>query len=113
MFGFDAQINNTPIQIEQVSLRNIVDTYKIKNAVLKIDIEGFEYEIFENIEKNVLRKFEYLLIEYHYGPENIEKIIKKFGYTFFRTGPTDVYVEHLNDDENKKMKTGHIIAKRI
>jgi hypothetical protein len=95
-----------------VTLTDLVNQLNIQDGFLKLDTEGFEYEIMLNTPKEVVRKFSDMLIEYHYGYERIENFLKDCGYEFFHTGPTDVHVPYLKG-EAQHMKTGHIVAKRI
>ena len=62
------------------SLESIVRKYKIENAVLKMDCEGCEYDIILNSSSNVLRKFDQMIIETHYGCEKIEDKLKNSGF---------------------------------
>jgi FkbM family methyltransferase len=113
MFGIDVAKQGAVITVPVVTISDIVETYEITDAVLKLDTEGYEYEILFNTPTNVIRKFKHLLIEYHYGFDSLEAYLKERGYMYFHTGPTDVYVEHLESESSRKMKTGHIVATRI
>ncbi|HKM19768.1 MAG TPA: FkbM family methyltransferase [Candidatus Dojkabacteria bacterium] len=47
--------------------------------ILKIDVEGAEYEIFENLSKNnLLKKFDLILGETHNGMDGIKKYLEEF-----------------------------------
>ena len=53
--------------------------------LLKMDAEGVEFEIFENAEKNLIRRFNNIYMEYHelmenLRGENIRKILEKSGF---------------------------------
>lgn len=54
--------------------------------VLKMDIEGAEFQIFENLPSSVFKKIGVIFMEYHeYGPdmrsENLQKIFEREGFT--------------------------------
>jgi FkbM family methyltransferase len=49
-------------------------------SVLKVDCEGDEYKIFLNSSKDTLRTFSFILIEYHYGYENLKKYLEDCGF---------------------------------
>ena len=46
--------------------KDIVSTYDLDNALLKMDCEGCERAILYE-DTNTLRKFKYIIIEYDYG----------------------------------------------
>ncbi len=112
MFGIDTTKPGAVTTVPMVTISDIVDAYGINDAVLKLDTEGYEYEILFNTPTDVIRKFKYLLIEYHYGFDSLEAYLSERGYTYFHTGPTEVYVEHLANESSRNMRTGHIIATR-
>ena len=95
-----------------ITLRQIVEQNNIQDGFLKIDTEGYEYEILLNTPKEILRRFSDMLIEYHYGFEKLEPYIKGAGFEIFHTGPTHVYVPQYASDENRNMYVGYITAKR-
>jgi len=57
---------NSFVEAETITLEQIFKENKITQCkVLKIDCEGFEYEIFENTPKEILDKIEYIVGEHH------------------------------------------------
>lgn len=98
--------------VPMVTLTELVNKLNINDGFLKLDTEGFEYDIMLKTPKEVMRKFSDMLIEYHYGYEQLEKYLADCGYTFYHTGPTEVIVPYLKG-ESQKMQTGHIVAKRV
>jgi FkbM family methyltransferase len=109
--GLDSPISG--VSVDVITLENIVSDYDIKDALLKLDTEGFEYEILLGSSIGTIRNFSQMLIEYHYGYEKIEEFLTQCGYSFYHTGPTHVYVPFLNDEDKRNMMTGHIVAERI
>lgn len=67
-------------EIPLVTLEQIIDEEKIHQFVLKIDCEGCEYDIIENMSKEVFKKISDICIEYHYGYQNLVKILKQEGF---------------------------------
>lgn len=58
--------------------------------VLKIDTEGAEYEIFEDLDENgLLKSFKIVMLEYHYkSPDELEIRLKNNDFVvFYRTNP--------------------------
>lgn len=113
MFGANMKQTDLGQSVPIVTLKELADRYQVVDGFLKLDTEGFEYEILLNTPKEVLRRFSDMLIEYHYGYERLEVYLKECGYTFFHTGPTHVSMPHLIGEDAQNMYTGHIVAKRV
>ena len=113
MFGTNLKKPEVGQTVPMITLTELVDRYHVEDGFLKLDTEGFEYEILLKTPKEVLRKFSDMLIEYHYGFEKLQKYLIACGYSLHITGPTHVYMPHLVGEEAKNMYTGHIVAKRI
>ena len=65
-----------------VTLQDIIDKYEIpKSSVLKIDCEGCEYDIIENISFETISYFSDIQIEYHSGYKKLKNKLESFGYT--------------------------------
>lgn len=67
------KISKKNIKNKEVTIDNIVKNKK--NILLKVDIEGGEYEILKHIIKNSI-KLNCLIIEFHHIKQNISKIYK-------------------------------------
>lgn len=89
IFQYDHTIENTPVQNpnfifkkEALSSHNLVkhlqeNGHEDKNdLLLKIDTEGAEYELFENTDLNVFKKFNQIVIEVHYIKDCDERCVK-------------------------------------
>lgn len=61
-----------------MTLTTIVNEFKIRDGVLKVDCEGCEYEIIKIIKS--LKNFTQILIEYHKGPQPLVTILEDLGY---------------------------------
>ncbi len=71
-------------KVSATTLEKIVSKFE-KVDVLKMDIEGAEFQIFENTSSAVFKKIGVIFMEYHeYGPEmraeNLQKIFEKEGF---------------------------------
>ena len=113
MFGANMEKPKNGQVVPVITLTDIVDKFGILDGFLKVDTEGYEYEILLKTPKNILRKFSDMLVEYHYGSEKLEDYLKECGYSTQKTGPTHVYVPQLVGEVARNMYTGHILAKRI
>jgi hypothetical protein len=96
-------------KIEVTTLEKLVTKYKLHDAVLKVDCEGYEYEIIENASANLLKKFKTIVIEYHYGFKTLEEKLKKSGFTVTHTAP--FYMKSVDDKVN--VLCGFVQAERI
>jgi FkbM family methyltransferase len=96
-------------KVETVSLSSLVNRYDIHDGILKIDCEGWEYDILLNAPNEVLQRFSRVLIEYHYGFEKLEEHFKKLGFSVRHTPPIAIYVSE-RPEGYKEMRIGYIYA---
>jgi|LauGreDrversion4_2_1035121.scaffolds.fasta_scaffold04009_4 FkbM family methyltransferase len=113
MFGIGVQEKEIGDNIPIVTLEQIMEDKDINDAILKIDVEGYEYEILLNTPIKVLRQFSDMVIEYHYGPERITNYLKEAGFNLNYTGPFAVRMPHLIDKTAQNMSVGNIYAHRM
>jgi FkbM family methyltransferase len=76
------------IKDASVQLRKIIDDNPNVKIIVKMDCEGGEYDIFDNIANSgILKEVDCLMMEWHdKGASEIEKHLKKNGFTFFSQG---------------------------
>jgi len=122
--------SNDGKEIQIYSLKTLLNKYEIENAVLKMDCEGCEYNLLEE-DCEVLRRFNLIQIEYHYGYEKLKEKLEKCGFNVKYTEPENNYnldatdiekilnnimnyapVNDNPDATNPKMVVGYIYAKR-
>ena len=60
----ETQKNKTMRTLKDLLIEN--DHINERNMILKIDIEGMEFEILREISSQILNKFKYIIIEYHF-----------------------------------------------
>jgi FkbM family methyltransferase len=89
------------VQIETITLKDVVKKFDINDAVLKLDCEGCEYDVILGSDKDTLLKFQTILIEFHNGYENIQNKLEEFGFKIIKLvplNPTKGYllVEKIN-----------------
>ena len=58
-------------QIKATTLNDIVKEYNITEGVLKMDCEGYEYDIIDGASDKTLLAFKDIVIEYHNYPKNL------------------------------------------
>ena len=77
-----------------------------KDADLKMDIEGAEYDVLFNSSPKTIQKFSEIIIEYHYGYLNLKKLLEKLGFK--------VHISRARRGmENNRGIVGILYAKRI
>jgi len=107
----DLKMNSNGIKIPMITLEKLVSEYNIKNGILKMNCEGCEYDTILNTKNEILRKFEYIVIEYHYGYKNIKRKLMDAGFKIELKEPP---VFAINSNANPKwMYIGKIIAERL
>lgn len=102
------QSKNGGEPIRLYSIKTLLATYDLNNAILKMDCEGCEYQIL-NEDPKVITSFEQIMLEYHYGYEQIVDYLKNLGYSVTFTDPIKSYNANA---ENPNMVTGMIFAVR-
>jgi len=95
-------------KIRITTLDELVKRFNIKDAVLKIDCEGAEYDVILNTSTLTLRKFKQMIIEYHYGYENLERKLSAAGFTCRHTTP----IYSFNSRQNQHAYIGLLFAER-
>lgn len=65
-------------------LKELIDLNPDNNYILKLDCEGEEYSIFEDIsESGIIKKFSLILLEWHYGgAKRLTDLLGKNGFSF-------------------------------
>jgi len=71
-------VNNSTFvkKIPTISLEDIINKYNLDRiSLLKVDIEGYEYELFENLDDNILSKIDKIHLEFHKTKDNNDRLI--------------------------------------
>lgn len=87
------------IKIPKMILEDIIPNEK--NLILKLDCELCEYNIILNTEKQILQKFEMILIEFHDGNRNLIEKLSSIGF--------EIKILNSRFTYRKKYR-GHILA---
>ncbi|GAL81804.1 hypothetical protein JCM19274_363 [Algibacter lectus] len=66
-------------------IQTIIDNANGQKIMIKMDCEGAEYEIFENLSQSkILDKIDVIIMEWHdNGSKTIEDTLLKFGFNVF------------------------------
>ncbi len=67
-------------QIKATTLNDIVKEHNITNGILKMDCEGYEYEIIAGASDKTLLAFTDAVIEYHDYPKDLPDKFRNLGY---------------------------------
>ena len=94
--------------INLYSLKTILSMFNIKEAILKMDCEGCEYSLL-NEDRDTIRRFKRIQIEYHYGYEELYNYLKDNDFDVKYTEPRSEYNRYAS---NPNMKIGYIYAIR-
>lgn len=110
MFGVGIQKAEAGAEVPIITLKQVVDRFNVQQGILKLDVEGYEYEILLNAPKDVLRRFSDMVIEYHYGFEKLENCLADAGFSVRHTPPHLVYMPQLEGEAARNMYVGNIYA---
>lgn len=101
-----SQINSSQngIEIPIMSIESIVEKFNIQDGILKVDCEGCEYDAILSSKVEILRKFQFIQVEYHYGYKNLKNKLENSGFTveltklesYFQNGKMEFFRGHLN-----------------
>jgi len=69
------------VRICASSMHSLAEKYGLSGAVLKMDCEGCEYEAVLGAGRADLRRFSFIILEYHYGYENLRKKLESCGFS--------------------------------
>ena len=106
--GSSISLSGAGTTIKIRSLAYIVKRFGLDDAVLKVDCEGCEYDVLLKSDRQVLRRFSTMIVEYHYGHERLVEHLKESGFDVKHTAPRRGY----SVEEGKHMRMGLIVAKR-
>lgn len=95
--------------IPLVTLEDIVRDYKIENALMKMDCEGYEYDILLKASNEVLLHFDYIVLEYHYGYKELEKRLQEAGFKVWHSKPVKSEFKLEGHDKG----VGDLTARRV
>jgi FkbM family methyltransferase len=105
--GSDLKSSESGKEVSIMSLDTICKKYGLSQAALKIDCEGCEYDIILKSTNETLRRFDSILIEYHYGYTKLEKRLKSAGFKVEHTEPEQMKNANASKQE---MYGGTILA---
>lgn len=100
--GNNSNLNNNGTEVSYkvptISLNKIIKNLNIeKISLLKMDIEGFEYKIFEHLDESTLKLIDNLIIEFHDNHNGeLLKLIKKLEENGFKLNQ----IRNQNDTNN-------------
>jgi len=65
--------------------------FNLKHATLKVDCEGFKYDLILNAALKTLHAFDQIIIEYHYCYKNLVKRLRQAGFEVKYSWPKCFY----------------------
>ena len=71
---------DTGVTVPVTSLETIVEKYSIDGWALKMNCEGCEYEVFQNTEADVFRKFSEIYMHFHGSPAPLIQKLRQSGF---------------------------------
>lgn len=98
--------------VKMKTLNEVVKEHNLKNAILKIDVDGFEYDIFREVTKDALISFSNIIMEYHFGTQDLLSKLTECGFKVSASKPLNVFVDR-HPKGFQQMEIGYISAIRI
>ena len=106
------QKNNNFISIKQKTFDNVFKNKNIKNSFLKIDVEGYEYNVLKSASKKI-KEAKYILIEHQFSNQyennfdKVKKLLIKYNFVIIKSFyyPTLHYRDILFINKRYKEKT--------
>lgn len=105
-----AQSKSSAGSIKLISLSDVAEKYALSDAVLKLDCEGAEYDILLGADRGLLRRFSTIMLEYHYGYENLLEKLKSAGFEVKLCGRPKYDCNPAL--ENRFLRVGVLLAER-
>lgn len=68
------------IKVPVVTLKDIMEKYNVTGCSLKMNCEGCEYEVFDSIDIDTLKKSSEIYMHYHANPSPLVKKLKLAGF---------------------------------
>jgi FkbM family methyltransferase len=96
-------------KIKLNKLRDLIDRFGLNSAVLKMNCEGCEYELFENATEEDLSHFSQIMFEYHTGAE---PILTKLKAANFATKKWNVKFSFDPYVGSELIEEGYVLATR-
>jgi len=97
------------INVQLMTIREIVENYGVSKAVMKMDCEGCEYKALLNSNPEYLEAFDQFGIEYHYGEKPLVDLFSNLGYKVQADKPKKYYNK---SSKPHMMNIGMLYAKK-
>lgn len=95
------------------TLNDVVERNNLsQDAVLKIDVDGYEYEILRSAERKSLNRFSHIAMEYHFGIQDIVSILESAGFET-EIKPVNCVSISYHPESFRNMEIGMIYAERV
>ena len=100
-------------KVKFITLNQVISLHKkLSNLVLKMDVDGYEYEIFDSTDNLLLNQFRFIALEYHFGVQGIVLKLEAAGFKVSINPVNKVKIDY-HPTNYKNMDIGLIYAERI
>lgn len=93
------------------TLSQIVEDNSVNSAVLKMDVDGYEYEILESTPPAILKRFDTIFVEYHFGIRKLGNLLSDCGFSVQSWSASSSIAEN-HPEEYRNMEVGYILASK-
>ena len=97
VFFFDSN----KLEIEKITVEiKTLDSFQLKPEFIKIDVEGFEYQVLLGAEKTIKENRPILLIEGVAQDDNVHNKLKNWGYNTYKYSSDQFHLDEFDCDNN-------------
>jgi FkbM family methyltransferase len=98
-------------KVSTISLNDLLADFGWEQCdLLKIDVEGAEYDIFKSVTSDDLKKFKFILMEFHYNNGRLRSLLNKMKEAGFSIDIRDDDTRFITTAENDR---GTVFATRL
>lgn len=109
--GLDTSVQQSEsgVLLRAYTIDSLVRDITSSNLILKMDCEGWEYDIIRSTSTTILGRFKQIAIEYHYGPQDLPCKLRQAGFYVDVTAPAKLKNRKFR---STNLEVGFIFASR-
>lgn len=85
------------IDVETITLEDILNNVRADHVFLKMDCEGCEYEVLQQLSARAALAIDEVVLEYHGGTRNLPEIFRERGFSVYQRGGYNGYIHAIKE----------------